>query len=403
LGDERLSKRLVNVASAKAGTPGRAFTGVAQGDAAALKGYYRLIDMPEDSAVTMDNMLLPHRERTVRRMLGQHTVLCVQDGSAVDYNGLAACTGLGEIGTNQTGAKSRGLHLHTTFVIDPAGLPLGVLKSQCLAPESKSPEDKRPAFVIPIEEKKTFVWIEHHRDMEAVAAEMPHTRLIDICDREADFFEMFDQQRRDRSVELLIRAKHDRNIEEDPFKLFEAVGQTTIQSRVRVRIPRQSARPKKSKQQARPYRPGRDADLAVRYMRVQLRPAHYHADKAPINIWVIHAREENPPPNTEAVEWFLLTTIELGSPQDAEQCLRWYCLRWRIEDWHRVLKSGCRIEDIAHQTAERVRRAIAINLVIAWRIMLMTLLGREMPGMPAEVLFSDVELQTLRAYAKKTA
>ena len=136
-------------------------------------------------------------------------------------------------------------------------------------------------------------------------------------------------------------------------------------------------------------------------MRVQLRPPHHHADKAPIEIWVIHAREENPPPDTEAVEWFLLTTIDIGSPEDAEQCLRWYCLRWRIEDWHRVLKSGCRIGDIAHETAERVRRAIAINLVIACRIMLMTLLGRETPGLPAEVLFSDVELQTLRAYAKK--
>jgi hypothetical protein len=143
--------------------------------------------------------------------------------------------------------------------------------------------------------------------------------------------------------------------------------------------------------------------MAVRFMRVQLCPAHYHADKAPIDIWVIHAREENPPPNTEAVEWFLLTTIDLGSPEDAEQCLRWYCLRWRIEDWHRVLKSGCRIEDIAHETAGRVRRAIAVNLVIAWRIMLMTLLGRETPNLPAEVLFSDVELQTLRAYAKKKA
>ena len=138
-------------------------------------------------------------------------------------------------------------------------------------------------------------------------------------------------------------------------------------------------------------------------MRVQLRPAHYHAGKAPIDVWVIHAREENPPPDTEAVEWFLLTTIDLNSPEDAEQCLRWYCLRWRIEDFHRVLKSGCRIEDIAHETAERVRRAVAINLVIAWRIMLMTLLGRETPGLPAEVLFSDVELQTLRAYAKKKA
>jgi hypothetical protein len=239
--------------------------------------------------------------------------------------------------------------------------------------------------------------------MEAVAADMPHTRLIDICDREADFFEMFDEQRREGTVELLVRAKHDRNIEEDPFKLFEAVRQTPEQSRVRVQIPRQSARPKKSKQKARPYRPGRDADLAVRFMRVQLLPAHYNADKAPIEIWVIHAREENPPPNTEAVEWFLLTTIDLNTPEDAEQCLRWYCLRWRIEDWHRVLKSGCRIENIAHETADRVRRAIAINLVIAWRIMLMTLLGRETPGLPAEVLFSDVELQTLRAYAKKKA
>src|ERR1039458_8636877 len=138
------------------------------------------------------------------------------------------------------------------------------------------------------------------------------------------------------------------------------------------------------------------------HQRMPSRSALPQRDKAPIEIWVIHAREENPPSNTEAVEWFLLTTINLGSPEDAEQCLRWYCLRWRIEDWHRVLKSGCRIETIAHETAARVRRAIAINLVIAWRIMLMTLLGRETPGLPAEVLFSDVELQTLRAYAKKT-
>jgi hypothetical protein len=403
LGDARLSKRLVNVAHAKASTPGRAFCGVAQGDAAAVKGYYRLIDMPEDSAVIMDNILQPHRDRTVRRMQGQQTVLCVQDGSDLNYTGLGACIGLGEIGTNQTGAKSRGLHLHTTLAISPSGLPLGVLRAQCLAPEPKALEDRRPAFAIPIEEKKTFTWIEHHRDMVAVAADMPHTRLIDVCDREADFFEMFDEQRRDRSVDLLVRAKYNRNIAEDPFKLWEAVRQAPVQSHVRVQIPRQSARPKKSKQQARAKRSARNADLAVRFMRVQLCPAHYHAGKAPIDIWVIHAREENPPPNSEAVEWFLLTTIDLGSPEDAEQCLRWYCLRWRIEDWHRVLKSGCRIETIAHETAERVRRAVAINLVVAWRIMLMTLLGRETPGVPAEVLFSDVELQTLRAYAKKTA
>jgi hypothetical protein len=96
-----------------------------------------------------------------------------------------------------------------------------------------------------------------------------------------------------------------------------------------------------------------------------------------------------------------LTTIKIDSNADAEQCLRWYTLRWRIEDWHRVLKSGCRIGDLANETAERLRRAIAINLVIAWRIMLMTLLGRETPELPAEVLFSDIELRALQAYSQK--
>jgi len=222
LGDARLSQRLVTIADAKADDPGRAFCGVAQGDWAAVKGYYRLIDTPADSAVTMAHILQPHRDRTVRRMQGQRTVLCVQDGSDLDYTGLAACAGLGEIGTNQTGAKSRGLHLHSTVAIAPNGLPLGVLRAQCRAPASKAPEDTRPTFAIPIEEKKTFPWIEHHRDLVALAADMPQTRLIDVCDREADFFELFDEQRAAPGVELLVRAKYNRNITEEPFKLWES-------------------------------------------------------------------------------------------------------------------------------------------------------------------------------------
>ena len=101
------------------------------------------------------------------------------------------------------------------------------------------------------------------------------------------------------------------------------------------------------------------------------------------------------------LEWFLLTTREITTVEQAQECLRWYCLRWRIEDWHRVLKSGCRVEALAHRSAERLQRAIAIHLVIAWRIMLMTLLGRECPGLPADVLFSDLEIEVLEAYAKK--
>ena len=110
---------------------------------------------------------------------------------------------------------------------------------------------------------------------------------------------------------------------------------------------------------------------------------------------------KRPPAGETPLEWFLLTTIAVTSNRIAEDCIRWYRLRWRIEDWHRVLKSGCGTEKLAYRTAERLKRGIAINMVIGWRIMLMTLLGRECPELPAEVLFSDTEIAVLNVYAVK--
>ena len=401
LGDTRLSRRLVRVAEAKAQTPGRSFSGTVGGDWAATKAYYRMIDQPEDSAMTLSNILAPHRQQTLRRMAGQKTVLCIQDGSELNYTNLDKCTGLGEMKANQTGAKTRGLVLHSTFAVTTSGLPLGIIKAQCFAPKSKPSDEKRKPSQRPIEEKKTFVWIEHHRDLVEVAKSLPQTQRVHVCDREADFFELFDEQRQSSGVKLLIRAQHDRKLNESPFKLFSAVRQAPVQSRVWVGVPKQSARAKKSKQKAKAARPGRRAELALRHIEIELPVPQHQQNKEPIKINLVHAVEENPPANTDPVEWFLLTTIKIESAADIEQCLRWYTLRWRIEDWHRVLKSACRIGDLAHESAERLRRAIGINLVIAWRIMLMTLLGRETPNLPAEILFSNIEIRTLRAYAKK--
>jgi hypothetical protein len=401
LGDARLTRRLVESARMKAEDPGEAFTHVAAGYPAAIKGYYRLIDHPDGEAVNAATILAPHRERTVRRMQAQRTVLCVQDGTDVDYNQLAECEGLGIIGTNQTGAKSRGLHLHTVFAVSPTGLPLGILDVQCNAPQPRPVNDKRSAAQIPIEEKETFAWIKGFRETLSVAKAIPNTQVIAVCDREADFFELFDEQRQHPRVELLVRAKHNRALVTEPAKLFDAVRHSPILADVRVHVPRQSARPKRSKQKARPARPGRVGDFAVRARRVRLLSPEVHRAKAPIEIWVVHACEQTPPPGAKAIEWFLLTTLDCTTPEQAITCLRWYCYRWRIEDWHRVLKSGCRIEELAHDTADRLRRAIAINAVIAWRVMLMTLLGRETPNLPAEVLFSDLQLQVLYAFARK--
>ena len=402
LGDKRRSQRLVDGAQVLGAMPGRTLSGASAGDLPAVKGHYRLIDQPDDdAALTPEAMLAPHRERTVQRMMGQATVLCIQDGTDLNYNQLEQCIGLGVLSKNQTGAKTRGLHLHSTFAVSTEGLPLGVLDAQFSAPEPKSAVDTRPMASIPIEEKKSFAWIEGLRNCVELNKQLPNTRLIGVMDREADFFELFDEQSKTGKVDLLVRARHDRSIDDEGGHLFESVRASPVCGEVVIQVPRQSTRTKKSKQPAKPGHVQRSATVALRYLDIELRPGAYQKDKAPIKLTVVHVQETTQPKDDEPVEWFLLTTCEVSTPEQAQQILRWYCLRWRIEDWHRVLKSGCNIEKLQHKTAERLKRSIAINLVIAWRIMLLTLLGRECPQLPAEVLFSDLEIQVLMATAKK--
>lgn len=400
LGDKRTNERLIEFAGTLAAMPGRAFCAAAQGDKPAVKSYYRMIEQADDSQLTMAAILAPHQQRTVQRMKAQSTVLCIQDGTDLNYSSLVQCDGLGVIGSNQTGAQSGGLHLHSTLVVTTQGLPLGVLGAQCSAPQSRAKDDTRPSSAIPIEEKKTFAWIEGLRQCNEVAAELPDTRQVLVMDREADFYELFDEQRRSRRVELLVRAKHDRATAEE-LNLFESVRQSPVQGELQIHVPRQSARAKKSKQKARVGHDQRTAHVELRWREVLFAPTSKSQDHKAFTLRVVHVLETSPPLDTEPVEWFLLTTCEINTAEQARECLHWYCLRWRIEDWHRVLKSGCRIEALQHKTAERLKRAIAINLVIAWRIMLMTLLGRDCPDLPAELLFSDSEIEVLNAYAKK--
>jgi hypothetical protein len=405
LGDRRLSRRLVVSAQHQAENPLRAFTGVARDDRAAVKGYYRLIDQPEseDSAVTPQNMLAPHRAQTLRRMQAESTVLCVHDGTDLNFSGRPQTEGLGVIGSNQTGARSHGLHLHSTLAVSSNGLPLGVLRAQFEAPAPKTtPATGRGDAA----DRKSYRWIESLRDCADVAATLPQTRLISVMDREADFFSLFEEQRRRPQIDLLVRAKHNRRLPHDHDKalrarLFDTLRTAPIQGRMQLSVARQSVRLKRSKCPANPGRKARTATVALRYRQVTFESTlAEHAGSEPITLWVVHVREEAPPQGTAPLEWFLLTTVAVPSNEQAQQILDWYCLRWRIEDWHRVLKSGCKIEALAHHSAERLKRATAIRMVIAWRIMLMTLLGRETADeLPADVLFSDIELKVLNAYA----
>ena len=178
-------------------------------------------------------------------------------------------------------------------------------------------------------------------------------------------------------------------------RLFDEVRSGPARGTCRVEVKRQSARPKASKQARKKMRAARIADMTLRYQPVAL-PC---PGAAPVQMWIVHAREQRPPAEVEPLEWFLLSTLPAASAADAQQILHWYTLRWRIEDYFRILKSGCKVEELQHHTAERLQHAIAIKMVIGWRIQLMVRLGRELPDLPAELLFSDIELRVLTVFA----
>ena len=396
LGDARLSTRLVASAARLAEQPGRAFTAVSTSDVAAIKGYYRLIDKPDLDAVTMDTIMAPHQARTRQRMANESRVLCIADGTTLDYTNLAECEGLGNTGSNQTGATSRGIQMHSTLAVNDKGIPLGIVDVRTRTPQDDAPKTS-PSM--PLEEKKSFDWIAGLHSCMDLAAQLPDTRITCVMDREADFYELFDAHRANACVDLLIRANHNR-LTTTGAKLFNRLRASQHRGTVQLQVKRQSARAKRSKQKARAARSRRVAQLALHYEKVEFFPPSYLKGKSNIELWVVHAQEKKPPPGVTPLEWCLLTSREISTASDAEQCLLDYALRWRIEDWHRVLKTGCRVEDLAHQRVERLQRAIAINLVIAWRIMVMTLLGREVPELPAAVMFTDVDIAVLGGWAR---
>ena len=390
-----LVKRIVKSVRIQSMAPSKTFFSAACGDQAAVTGYYRMIERPEEGGFTPEAILSAHRGRTLKRMRGAETALLIQDGTDLNFATHGGCSGLGVISRNKGGAGTLGIHMHSTFAVDGNGLPLGVPRIEFDCPDGKKDKGKPP------EERKSARWLRGWRDASELAAAVPGTRVVSVMDREGDIAALFAERQAEGGAELLVRAKHDRAFP-DGESLFTRMRAAPPDGEHEIRIDRASPRRSARGQKGFAGREARRATAQLRWQALDVpvpKRERGRLGTGPLRLTAVHVHEPEPPAGAEAVEWLLLTTLPVAGRTAAVEVLDLYALRWRIEDWHRILKSGCDVEKTAHNTAERIKRAVTLNAVIAWRLSALTLLGRATPELPAENLFAKSEIAMLLDYA----
>lgn len=402
LGSKRMNDRLVQIATAKAKNPMAPYTECFSGDRHQLKAYYRFIGNNLENNCPQ-GILQGHRRRTIGRIKTQKRVLILQDTTDLDFSKRLHCNGLGGIGTNQTGAMSYGLKMHSALAVGVDGVPLGVLSTEIYS--SCFGSKKKPTSR-PIEEKESYRWLKTVDHLSDISKLAPQTELICVGDRESDIFELFDFRRRKApAVHLLVRSQYNRCLEGKKVKLLQHLETLPVMAQAQISIPRQREKKGKPSKPGRISLPARKAVVQLKWDKVSFTAPDTKQTRhlKPIEVHVVIAKENEPPQGTKPICWILLTTLPIHSSKQALRCLRWYSRRWRIEEWHRVLKSGCKVEAHQNKTAQRLARAIAIDVVVAWRVMLLTLLGRQTPEIPCELYFSPWECRLLEILQKDIA
>jgi len=378
--DDRLRQRLQELARDFYARPVAPIPQACDGEQGKIKGAYRFFANPQ---VTMEILLKPHIEATARRIKDEAVVLAVQDTTSLNYTTHRALTGQGPISTRHDGAL--GLKLHDTLAVTPAGVPLGILHIACWARDAPEPATAQARKARPIEEKESARWLQSYRRVRDIQALCPDTRLISVGDREADIYELFQEAHTTpQAPDLLIRANHacQRKTAEHE-ELWAHLLTQSLAGHLDLFIPGKGGKR------------ARTAVLDIRYAPVTLTPPNRLKASAPLTLWAIYAHEPHPPVGTERVDWLLLTTVATTNLAEACERLAWYATRWNIEVYHRILKSGCRIEDRRLGTADTLQACLAIDLVVAWRIFYLTKLGRTVPDVSCEIFFREEEWKAL--------
>lgn len=321
------------------------------GDWADLKAAYRFYN---NAKVTPDALRVEHLNHVRTNCAGRTTILCVQDGSELDYTSHKAVQGLVFVGDG----RGQGLLQHSSLAVTTEGSVLGVLHQiwwkRVRTPDGETRKQRRSR------PKESDLW---GQSMRAVAALRLPCRVIHVCDRGADIFEtMHEAQKQNEG--FLIRAEHDRRIEDGQEKLWEFMQRQLIMGMRVVEVAPRSVRGGK------PAQPGRTARCALRFAPVRIPPpGNDPRFKTTITAWAVYLIELDPPAGVDPIEWMLLTSEPVTDLDQANTRVTWYTFRWRIEEWHKAVKTGCRLEAAQFETVEAIERLATMVGIVAVRML----------------------------------
>ena len=387
--DTRLGKRLGSLLHQISGSMGGTVPLACQ-DWASTKAAYRFFSNGRvDEAAILGGHFQATRERT---QASAGPLLILQDTTEFSYKRdkpeLVGFTGETISRKDEAGRwrkhKVCGILMHSSLVVTAQGLPLGLSAvkfwSRKAFKGTNALKKKINPTRVPIEAKESFRWLQNLRQSTKLLAEPE--RCVHIGDRESDIYELFCTAQ-ELGTNFLVRTCVDRLAGNGDHTIADEMTEVRAQGLHRIEF--RDARGEWCK-----------AQLEIRCRRMRVLPPIGKQKLYPaLELTVLHVQERDAPAQREPLEWKLITNLPVSCPADAVEKIDWYAMRWKIETFHKILKSGCRAEDSRLRTAERLTNLIAIYCIVSWRAFWMTMLSRVDPNGSAEHAFTAPEMNAL--------
>jgi len=323
-----------------------------------------------------------HVLKTLEKAEKYPLILKAQDTTELDYTSHESKKDSGYLKKYRNG-----LSVHSTLAISDDGVPLGIIHQKTWFRDEQEKGKTSDRYKKSIKQKESNRWLESLQETEKL---FENTKIqVTIADRESDIYDFFALPRKKNS-HFLIRAGQNRLLKEVDEKLFQAIESSPYKGKLNVEVPRK-------KGQA-----SRTAELTIKYESLEIKaPKNTPKETKSVKLNVILVHEQNPPDDSEAIKWILLTTLEINILEDALKYVRWYSYRWLIERYHYVLKSGCNIENL--QLEDNTDKAVAFYSIIACLLLQMTYQARLKSEVSCEEVLTKQQWQTLYVLVHKKA